>query len=139
MTSSYVPRYKRCNLPSRRDTSVLSHEITDLLSAEICESRRVKVQRTKRVLRCQSVYAAYETSISCYCSLPAASPGKLGYCAIKQEGLLDYIRVECDLSAGFNSFKKNPMLFMRALKMVSSDHFRDSARGGIVLLRFIPI
>lgn len=36
------------------------------------------------------MYAAYaKQSILCYCSLPAASPGKLGYCAIKHEGLLD--------------------------------------------------
>ena len=42
------------------------------------------------VLNCQSMYAAYAIqSILCYCSLPAASPEKLGYCAIKHEGLLD--------------------------------------------------
>lgn len=43
----------------------------------------------KNVLRCQSMYEAYTKSILCYCILPALSPGKLGYCAIKHEGLLD--------------------------------------------------
>lgn len=48
------------------------------------------------------MYAAYaKQSILCYCSLPAASPGKLGYCAIKHKGHLDSINVKCDLSGGF--------------------------------------
>ena len=38
------------------------------------------------------MYAAYaKQSILCYCSLPASSPGKLGYCAIKHEGLLGFV------------------------------------------------
>lgn len=47
------------------------------------------------------MYAAYaKQNILCYCSLPAASPGKLGYCAIKHKGLLDSLNVKRDLSAG---------------------------------------
>lgn len=63
----------------------------------------VKLQREKfQVLKCQSMYAANaKQSIFCYCSLPAASPEKLGYCAIKHEGLLESVNVKCDLSGSF--------------------------------------
>lgn len=48
------------------------------------------------------MYAANaKQSIFCYCSLPAASPEKLGYCAIKHEGLLESVNVKCDLSGSF--------------------------------------
>lgn len=101
---SYITRDASLN---RRDTSVLNLEITDSFfvqhrTTKMYQSRLVKAQR-RNVFRDVNQYMQHtKQSILCYCSLPAASPGKLGYCAIKHEGLLDYIDVECDLSADFS-------------------------------------
>lgn len=75
-----------------------------------------------------SICSVWKQLLLCYCSLPAAFPGKLNYCAIKTRGTLGLLQCGVCLICVFSLLLVTTLSFIKVSTAVSKGHLLSATQ-----------